>query len=149
MRISTRCSLTLHTLLLVAEFGHRGKLTSERIAMSTGCNPVMVRGIVSSLKQAGYLDVPRGSGGATLAIEPAQLSLWMVYSAVDQRSLDQLVGVHPNPSQQCPVGRSIDALLEKPYRHIGDSVRQAMEHYTLADLIADYRALAPKEQRVQ
>lgn len=139
MRISTKCSLALH-LLIVLEVFRGKKLTSEILAQSTGSNPVIVRNIMGSLKKAGIIDIQRGAGGANLAIQPENITIWDVYKAVDTTSLEDLVGLHPNPSPICPVGKNIYALLEKPYSTIAKSVKQAMSSCTLKQLLDDYRS---------
>lgn len=150
MRINTKCSIALHLLMLMAlkddeqmvkrviAMRGDGKLTSELMAESTGCNPVMVRNILGDLKKAGLVNVRRGTGGATLAATPEDISVWDVYRAVEKPSLKGFVGLHPNPSQKCPVGRNIYALLETPYEKMADAVEEAMENYTLAQLVAEY-----------
>lgn len=39
MQLSIRASLAIHCLILVSEFGETDKITSEKIALSTGTNP--------------------------------------------------------------------------------------------------------------
>jgi Rrf2 family protein len=140
MRINTKCSLALHVLVLIAVFGDEHKMTSEIIAKSTGSNPVVIRNIFTGLKRAGILNVQRGSGGATLNIEPKDITIWRVCSAVDPDSLQNLIGLHPNPSQRCPVGNKIHALLKTPYDTICNAVREVMSDYTLAELLEQYKA---------
>ncbi|MDR1620850.1 MAG: Rrf2 family transcriptional regulator [Synergistaceae bacterium] len=145
MRINTKCSLALHILIVVAVFAKKNKMTSELIAKSTGSNPVMIRNILGSLRQAGIVDVQRGSGGATLKLDPKEITIWSVCSTVDPASLTNLMGLHPNPSQRCPVGRKIHALLKEPYCAIGKAVRKTMEGCTLADLLEQYYQGLPPE----
>jgi DNA-binding IscR family transcriptional regulator len=114
-------------------------MTSETIAKSTGSNPVVIRNLLGSLKQAKIVKVKRGSGGTTLNLDPKEITMWRVCAAVDSDSLEKLIGLHPNPSQICPVGSRIHDLLKAPYEAIGNSVEEAMSHYTLADLLAEYR----------
>jgi Predicted transcriptional regulator len=114
------------------------KLTSERLALSAGCNPVVVRNTLGRLKKAGLIDIHRGTGGAVLIADPADVSVWTVFQAVD--SLDDLIGMHPSPSLRCPVGEVIGDLLRKPYGMVAEAVREAMRAYTLKQLVADYRA---------
>lgn len=147
MRISTKCSIALHLLVLLDTFREH-KLTSELLAMSIGCNPVVVRNILGSLKKAGIADVQRGSGGAYLITDPENITIWTVYQAVDTAPLEELVGIHTNPSMQCPVGRNIDKLLEKPYGMIVDSVRETMSNYTLKQIINDYHALNQTKKEI-
>ena len=53
MQLSIRASLAIHCLILVSEFGETDKITSEKIALSTGTNPVAIRSIMSALKKDG------------------------------------------------------------------------------------------------
>ena len=140
MRISTKCSMALHILIVLALFTDQ-KRTGEKIAASVGCNPVMVRNLLSRLKEAGLVTTQRGSGGSELALPPEAISTWMVYEAVDSNHFDELFGIHPNPSQRCPVGKNIYSLLDKPYHEISQSMREKMEEITLQDLIDDYKTL--------
>jgi len=147
MRISTKCSIALHLLVLLDVF-RKQKLTSEILAISIGCNPVVVRNILGSLKRAGIVDTQRGTGGAALIAAPENITIWTVYQVVDTASLDELVGMHPNPSIKCPVGKNIGGLLEKPYGMIADSVRETMSGYTLKQIINDYHALNQTEREI-
>jgi Rrf2 family protein len=140
MKINTKCSLALHILIAIAVFSDKVKMTSEIIAKSTGSNPVIIRNILGSLKQAGIVAVHRGSGGAELAIPPAEITIWKVYSAVDPTSMHNLIGLHTNPSSACPIGRKIYDLLDEPYSAIRESIQASMSKYTLADLLARYEA---------
>lgn len=140
MKINTKCSLALHILLVIAIFSDKVKMTSEIIAKSTGSNPVIIRNLLGSLKQAGIVVVHRGIGGAELAMDPAEITIWKVYSAVDPTSIHDLIGLHPNPSLVCPIGRKIYDLLDEPYSAIRESVQESMSQYTLADLMANYKA---------
>lgn len=139
MRISNKCSMALHTLILLAAYPGQ-KPTSEVMARSVGCNPVMIRNLLGRLKAAGLVSTQRGAGGATLLRAPEDISVWTVYQAVDADSLENLIGLHPNPYQNCPVGKRIHGLLETPYGKIKGAVREAMEAVTLQQLVDDYKA---------
>jgi DNA-binding IscR family transcriptional regulator len=141
MRISTKCSIALQLLVVLEVFKDK-KLTSGRLARSTGCNPVIVRNLIGNLKKAGIVDVQRGSGGTTLVAALEAVTIWDVYQAVDATPLDELIGIHPNPSPACPVGSKIRQLLEKPFSLIAASVQNTMSGYTLRQLLDDYSGLA-------
>ena len=143
MRISTKCSIALHILVLLVVF-HDKKLTSEILARSAGCNPVVIRNILGSLKKAGIVDVHRGTGGASLCMKPEEITIWTVFKAVDPMPLEELIGMHPSPSPLCPVGRNIYTLLEKPYHIVGNSVKEAMESYTLQQMLDEYESIPGK-----
>lgn len=148
MRTGTKCPIALHLLVLLDVFRER-KLTSKILAMSIGCNPVVVRSLIGSLKKARIVDVRRGSGGTRLVADPEDITLWAVCQAVDAAPLDKLAGIHRNPSMKCPVGRNIGRLLEKPRGMIADSVRETMSGYTLKQIINDYHALDYRERGIQ
>lgn len=137
MRISSKCSMALHILVLLGVFPDK-KSTSEQIAKSVGSNPVMVRNLLGDLRKAGLLSTQRGIGGSALTKNPEEITLWMVYQAVDGNSFEDFIGLHPNPSPQCPVGKKIYSLLEEPYNKIRHSMREAMEEITLQQLLDDY-----------
>ena len=138
MRINTKCSIALHCLVLISEFQDRAKLTSELMAKSTGCNSAAIRSILSALQKAGIISVARGIGGAYLSRAPEEITMWEVYHALEPDGLAHFIGLHPNPSDQCPVGRCIETVLTDAYTEIGASVRTAMEQITLRQLLDDY-----------
>lgn len=145
MRISTKCSVAIHILILLEVFREE-KLTSEILARSTGCNPVVVRNVLGKLKKAGIVDIRRGTGGAFLAAPPREINMSAVFEAVDPVSLKDLMGLHPNPSQKCPVGKRVHALLEKPRLLVAESVRDALRSYTLQQILDDYYRLNQIEE---
>ena len=143
MRVSVKCSSAVHILLMIAALPASCKTTSEFLASSVGSNPVEIRKLLSSLKKAGIIDVVRGPGGARLRKKPEDISLLEIYSAVDEASLDALIGVHSNPAEQCPFGGNIARLLAKPYAEIGEAVRQKMTSITLELLLRRLGELEP------
>ncbi|MDO5011621.1 MAG: Rrf2 family transcriptional regulator [Intestinibacter bartlettii] len=138
MKINTKCSLAIHILISIAMFSDKVKVTSEIIAKSTGTNPVIIRNIFGSLKKAGIIEVRRGSAGAELAMNPSEITLFDIYDAVDPNSLENLIGIHKNPSPKCPVGCKIHDVLEEPYNAVREGIKYTMSQYTLADLLLKY-----------
>lgn len=139
MRISAKCSIAIHCLLFLHEYGETQKVTSGLLALSTGCNPVVIRSIMSALKKAGIIRAAAGSGGAALLLPPDEITLYRVYAAVEKDGLQNLIGVHPMPSALCPIGRNIRRVLQKPYETIRADMRESLQSVTLADFIAEYR----------
>lgn len=139
MRISAKCSIAVHCLLFLHEYGEQQKVTSGLLALSTGCNPVVIRGVMSALKKAGIIRVTAGSGGAALLLPPEEITLYRVYMAVEEGGLQNLIGVHPMPSALCPIGRNIRRVLEEPYEAIQTDMQKSLESVTLTDFIAEYR----------
>lgn len=139
MRLNTKCSIALHCLIFIAEYEQKAKVTSELLAKSTGCNSAAIRSILNLLQKAGLISVVRGVGGAHLSRSPEVLTVWDVYHALEPDGLEHFIGFHPNPSEKCPVGRSIASVLKKPYTEIGTAVQEAMKKITLQQLLDDYR----------
>lgn len=146
MKISTKSSIAMHCLIFIAECGERTRVTSGLLAKSTGCNPAAIRSILGALQKAGLIVVARGVGGAHLAVDPAQLTLWDVYRALEPDGLDHLIGLHPAPSPYCPVGRNIGAVLQEPYRQVGQAVQRQMQQITLAQMLEQYHGLVLQEE---
>ena len=146
MKISTKSSIAMHCLIFIAEYGERTRVTSGLLAKSTGCNPAAIRSILGALQKAGLIVVARGVGGAHLAVDPAQLTLWDVYRALEPDGLDHLIGLHPAPSPYCPVGRNIAAVLQEPYRQVGQAVQRQMQQITLAQMLEQYHGLVLQEE---
>ena len=139
MRINTKCSVAVHCLLFLHEYGETQRVTSGILALSTGCNPVVIRNLISALKKAGIVEVAGGKGGTRLCRSPEGITLYEICEAVDPGCLDDLVGIHPLPSALCPIGRNIRTVLAVPYGKLQADVRKSLESSTLADIVAGYR----------
>lgn len=61
MQISSRFSIAIHMFTCIEYFKGDYKITSEFIADSVGVNPVIIRKIMSQLRDAGLVDVARGT----------------------------------------------------------------------------------------
>lgn len=140
MQISTKCSIAVHCLIFIHEAKGIAKVTSNLLAESTGSNPVVIRNILSSLKKAGLITVPRGTGGAELCVDPAQITLFQIYSALEPEGVTSLIGIHPCQGRPCPVAQNIRKVLQKPYREIEAAVQTAMEGITLQSMIDDFHS---------
>ena len=94
----------------------------------------------SALKKGGSITVVRGTGGAELCRPPSEITLYMIYQAVEPDGLSSLVGIHPCDGRACPAAQNIRSVLQKPYQKIEDAVRNAMESVTLESMIEDFHA---------
>lgn len=138
MHISTKLSVAIHCLIIINEYGDKMKLTSEMMAVSTGCNPVTIRNIISALKKAGILSIKFGTGGTTLNCPPDEIDLYKVYMAIEPNALKKMIGIHPMPSPLCPVGKRINSVLENPYSKICDDLTSSLKSITLNEIINQY-----------
>ena len=135
MQISNRFSIAVHTLLCVGLYARDCKVTSEFIAGSVGVNPVVIRRILGQLKKQGLVNVAAGTGGATLVRDPASITLFDVYKAVDLLENETLFSFHPHPNPQCPVGRSIHEALDGHIRDAQSALESQLMLVTLDSLM--------------
>lgn len=142
MQISMKCSVAVHCLIFIYEAKGVAKVTSQLLSESTGSNPVVIRNILSSLKKAGLITVPRGTGGAELCADPSQITLYQIYTALEPDGLSSLIGIHACQQRSCPVAQNIHQVLQTPYQKIEDSIKEAMEGVTLQSMIEDFEHLA-------
>lgn len=138
MQISMKCSVAVHCLIFIHEAKGVAKVTSTLLAESTGCNPVVIRNILSALKKAGLITVPRGTGGAQLSADPTQITLYQIYTALEPAGVTSLIGIHPCQGRSCPVAQNIRKVLQSPYRKIEAAVQTTMESITLQSMIDDF-----------
>lgn len=138
MHISTKLSIAIHCLILINEYGDKMKLTSEMMAVSTGCNPVTIRNIISALKKAGILSVKFGTGGTTLNCPPEEIDLYTVYMAIEPNALKKMIGIHAMPSPLCPVGKNINSVLNSSYEPIQMDIKNSLASITLDTIINQY-----------
>lgn len=138
MHISTKCSVAIHCLLFIHEYGGQKKVTSELLSLSTGSNPVTIRNILSALKKDGILSVKFGTGGAEILCPLEEITLYRICKAIEPDFLSKLIGVHPMPSSLCPIGRNIHRVLDSSYEKIYQDLRKSLEEITLGDIVRDY-----------
>ena len=94
MQIGQKFSIAIH-ILLSCEFFKDEKNTSEFLAGTIGTNPVIVRNIIRLLKSANLINVSAGTGGASLAKKPEQITLFDIFSAVNDGEND-IFKIHKN-----------------------------------------------------
>lgn len=145
MQISTKCSVAVHCLIFIAEYGQSSKVTSGLLSCSTGINPVTIRNIFSALKKDGIISIKPGTGGAALACPSGDVSLYRICQAIEPNFLSKLFGVHPAPSFLCPVGQNIHQVLDVSYRKVKDEFSDSLRSISLADIIAEYHSAAPRK----
>ena len=146
MQLSMKCSIAVHCLIFIYEAKGKAKVTSGLLAQSTGCNPVIIRNILGALKKAGLITVARGPGGAELCRDPSEITLFMIYSALEPGGVTGLIGIHPCDGRSCPVAQNIRAVLQGPYHQIEASIRQTMEQITLASMLEDFHQRLAENQ---
>lgn len=138
MHISTKCSIAIHCLIFISEYGESKRVTSELLSLSTGCNPVTIRNIMSALKKDNILSVKFGTGGATICCPLDEINLYRICMAIEPDALDKLIGIHPAPSPFCPVGKNIHAVLDSSYEKIRVDLISSLNSVTMKDIVEEY-----------
>lgn len=144
MHISTKCSIAIHCLIFIHEYGNQQKVTSRLLALSTGSNPVIIRNIISSLKKDNMISVKFGTGGATLNCPTNEITLYRICKAIDKDFLSKLIGIHAMPSLLCPIGKNIHNVLECSYQKIRSELCDSLKKITLENFISDYYQIQNK-----
>ncbi len=139
MQISSRFTLAIHILVAVDIFKDEYKVTSELMASSSSANSVTIRKIMRQLKDAGIIEVKRGTGGIELTRPMDQITLLDIFHAVESLDEGRLFHFHENPNQMCPVGRNIHAGLDGMLFSIQAAMEDKMREYTLADAVSNTR----------
>ena len=97
MQISTRFTLAVHSLLYIVRFSGDCRVTSKRVAASTGANPVVIRRLFCQLKDAGIIMVEPGVGGASVVKNYDEVTLLDVFRAVESTE-SNLFAFHDSPN---------------------------------------------------
>ena len=138
MHISTKCSVAIHCLVFICEYGESKKVTSELLSLSTGVNPVTIRNIVSALKKDGILSVKFGTGGTTLNCSLDEITLYRICNAIEPDFLHKLIGIHSSPSCLCPVGRSIHGVLDSSYQNVREDLQKSLQNISMEEIMDQY-----------
>ena len=145
MQISSRFTVALHIFTCVDTFKGEYKITSDFLASSINTNPVIIRNILTKLKNAGLIIVARGTGGITLTRPLSDISFYDVYQAIEPVENGELFHFHEAPNPNCPVGKNIHGLLDGKLKSIQSAMENEMKKYTLADLHTGMQELLKKE----
>ena len=135
MQISSRFSVGVHVLTLLATRPAGELLTSDRMAGSVNTNPVVIRRILGQLKKAGLVDVRPAAGGTYLHRDPAAITLLDVYRAVEVVD-EHLFRMHEAPDPHCQVGRAIQDALDGTLRRAQAALEQELATTTLEQVVA-------------
>ncbi|EOS39017.1 hypothetical protein C808_02334 [Lachnospiraceae bacterium M18-1] len=141
MHISNKCSIAVHCLIFINEYGEEKKVTSELLSLSTGCNPVTIRNIISAMKKDGMINVKFGTGGTTLAVPIRNITLYRVCMAVDPKAIDKMISIHSTPSPFCPVGRNISDVLCQTYDTLKRDLISSMKSITMEIIVNNYHSM--------
>lgn len=137
MQISSRFTLAIHIFACVDIFKNDYKVTSDFISKSTNVNPVIIRKILLQLRNAGLIEVARGTGGTTITRPLSEITFLDIYRAVECVEDNTLFHFHENPNEKCPVGRNIHNVLDDKLQRVQAAMERELRLITLEDVKKD------------
>lgn len=134
MQISSRFTLAIHIFACVDTFKDEYKVTSDFISGSTNVNPVIIRKILLQLRNAGLIEVTRGTGGTSITRPLSEISFLDIYRAVECVQENTLFHFHENPNVNCPVGKNIHNILDDKLERVQSAMEKELQSITLQDV---------------
>lgn len=136
MKHDSRLSGILHVLLHMAEAQH--PLTSKAMAKAMRTNPVVIRRIMSGLRDAGFVRSEKGHGGGwSIARDLASISLRDIYVALGEP--EPFAMGHRTEAPGCLVEQAVNAALDDAFHEAEALLLERFGAVTLARLGADLR----------
>ncbi|WP_271460970.1 Rrf2 family transcriptional regulator [Pantoea leporis] len=130
-----RLSRSLHALIHLDR--HVKRATSETMAKMLGTNAVVVRRMMSGLRDKGYVVSEKGHGGGwELRVGLTEISLLDVYQAIGAPALFS-IGPAAEPSP-CLVEHAVDAQLDQTLSEAEALLLKRFSQITVADISDDY-----------
>ena len=139
MQISSKFTIGVHLLVVIDYLSGSEKVTSNVLAGSIGVNPVIVRNVMGSLKEAGIIDISQGKSGITLKKKLDEITFYDIYKAVDLVNEEGIFHFHENPNPECPIGRNMHKALDDRLLLIQERMENEMKGMTVADVAADVK----------
>ena len=139
MQISSKFTIGVHLLAVIDYLGDSEKVTSNVLAGSIGVNPVIVRNVMGSLKEAGIINISQGKSGMSLAKNLDEITFYDIYKAVDCVNDEGIFHFHENPNPGCPIGRNIHKAMDGKLEQIQKCMEDEMKGITVADVASDVR----------
>mgnify|MGYP003645414684 CR=1 FL=1 len=137
MKRDSRLSGVLHVLLHMAE--HEEPSTSETLARAMQTNPVVIRRILSGLRERGFVRSEKGHGGGwVLARDLGTITLRDVYDAIGAPTLIAIGNRTETPD--CLVEQAVNAALADSFQQAEEMLLARFGDITLKMLHADFHA---------
>ena len=139
MPTSTRFVVAVHTLAALA-VSDGNPMRSEDLAYSVNTSPVVIRGLLSRLSDAGLTRSRLGSGGGALLAKPAKkIRLFDVYEAMEDT---ELFSLHRTPPcEKCAVGGNILEALQPTLMRARKALESELAKVTIADIASEVARL--------
>ena len=146
MQIGSKFTIGVHIITAIDYFKDMDRVNSEFLAGSIGVNPVIVRTVISQLREAGIVQTKRGSSGAELAKRLDEITLYDIYEAVGSVDPEEgLFHFHEQPNPECPVGKNIHRVLDQRLMDAQRAMEEKLKSVTLADIAEDTKQAVTDE----
>jgi len=131
----------LHVLLHMAE--RSAPSTSETLALAMDTNPVVIRRIMSGLRDHGYVRSEKGHGGGwSIACDLRRVTLRDVYDALGRPGI--LAMGNRTDAPRCLVEQAVNAALGDAFEEAEAVLLRRLGEVSLAVLSADFHARLKK-----
>ena len=148
MQIGSKFTIGVHIITAIDYFKELDRVNSEFLAGSIGVNPVIVRTVISQLREAGIVQTQRGSSGAELTKKLDEITLYDIYKAVGSVDTEEgLFHFHEQPNPDCPVGRNIHRVLDQRLIDVQRAMEEKLRSTTLADIVKDTKTAIKNEEK--
>ena len=148
MQIGSKFTIGVHIITAIDYFKDMDRVNSEFLAGSIGANPVIVRTVISQLREAGIVQTQRGSSGAELTKKLDEITLYDIYKAVGSVDTEEgLFHFHEQPNPDCPVGRNIHRVLDQRLIDVQRAMEEKLRSTTLADIVKDTKTAIKNEEK--
>ena len=135
-------SVAIHVLVMLATSSKN--LNSENLAHSVDTNPSYIRKILALLKKKNLVESHRGRSGIKLTKSPKEISLLIIYEAVEEQK-PTFFQIHQHPNPQCPVGKNIKETVFPIESKLEKQIAESLASESLADVIERLGKLVEKE----
>lgn len=116
-----------------------GPVTSDRLAAVMQTNPVVVRRLMGTMREAGFVTSEKGHGGGwSLACDFAHVTLRDIYVALGSPEMFSMGNRSEAPT--CLVEQAVNAALASTFRDAEALVLSRLGEVTLERLSADFHA---------
>ena len=146
MQIGSKFTIGVHIITAIDYFKDMDRVNSDFLAGSIGVNPVIVRTVISQLREAGIVQTQRGSSGAELSKRLDEITLYDIYKAVGSVNEEEgLFHFHEQPNPDCPVARNIHKVLDHRLLEAQRVMEEELRKTTLADIVEDTKQAVQNE----
>lgn len=139
MQITSKFTIGVHIIVALEYFKNEYNVTSSFLAGSVGANPVLIRTIMTELKEAGLIEISQGKTGIALAKPIDEICFYDIYEAIDCVGENGLFHFHEKPNTDCPVGKNIHKAMDKRLEDIQVAMENELKNISVGDVYADIK----------